>query len=144
MSVRARKFISIFYILCWKSNIMSLLLPSCFWCFTTSTPFSFILIAGLVKKYSQVLQRYYVQYLKGYDQSELTQVCHIGLPSLLSCKVFSGLNFKKWKFHLSQSLFPDKVDSFITLIYHKKDDELLLIVMFTSCEISCLQISQTA
>ena len=55
--------------------------PSCFWCFTTSTPISFILIAGLVKKYSQVLQRYYVQYLKGYDQSELTQVCNIYPPS---------------------------------------------------------------
>ena len=55
--------------------------------------FHFILTAGLVKKYSQVLQRYYVQYLKGYDQSELTQVCYI--PSLSLWKVFSGLNFKK-------------------------------------------------
>lgn len=34
---------------------------------------------GLVKKYYQVLQRYYVQYLSGYDAdmlNQLIQVCY--------------------------------------------------------------------
>jgi len=34
-----------------------------------------------VKKYSQVLQRYYVQYLKGFDVAELQQVL-LGMPPL--------------------------------------------------------------
>ena len=72
---------------------MSWLLPVMLLVLYHINPIFIFLIAGLVKKYSQVLQRYYVQYLKGYDQSELTQVCNI--PSLLLWKVFSGLNFKK-------------------------------------------------
>ena len=38
---------------------------------------SIVLLLGLVKKYYQVLQRYYVQYLSSYDADYLNQLIQV-------------------------------------------------------------------
>ena len=37
--------------------------------------------AALAKKYYQVLQRYYVQYMSGYDADVLNQLIQVSLPT---------------------------------------------------------------
>jgi hypothetical protein len=69
----------------------------------------FFICAVLVRKYSQVMQRYYVQYLTGYDAISLNQmvqnlqVCPEDESIILSsiCNTIQGLSVKQGNYIMS-------------------------------------------
>ena len=51
--------------------------------------FEFFKFPGLVKKYNEVIQRYYVQYLSGYDAVLLSQLIQVHLHNgIFKCFCF--------------------------------------------------------
>ena len=60
----------------WKLNSSGIQIPSAF-ILNFNLMIKFIFFRGLVRKYSQVIQRYYVQYLSGYDAIALDQAIQV-------------------------------------------------------------------